>query len=328
MKRAYCFTSFQIDQTNFKNYCLNMKNLRYIIVGLEVCPKTKKEHYQAYVQFDKAISFLQAKKRIWKGAHIEAAQGSVEENQTYCSKENIFFEWGKAKSQGQRTDLENLMEEIREGKTDISLAEQYPCTFERYYRFIAHYRDMLKTRNNEAYLKEKFDKGKVQLNSFQKDCITLLKKQTERQVLWIKDGPGGAGKTFLSKYLLANENAFYTSNGKNSDISYAYNSQPYFIMDLSRSLQEHVNYGIIESVKNGILFSSKYKSTVKIFEPPKVIILANFFPTTNKLSLDRWQQVPLEMIKEWNKNINKSSGVILTQPTSYEISGPFEEIVY
>ena len=46
-------------------------------------------------------------------------------------------------------------------------------------------------------------------------------------------------------------------NGKSADIKYAFNGEKICIFDLSRSQSDHVNYEVMESVKNGVLFSSK-----------------------------------------------------------------------
>lgn len=59
-------------------------------------------------------------------------------------------------------------------------------------------------------------------------------------------------------------------------------------MDLTRSQENMLNYGMIESFKNGVFFSPKYNSITKIFKPVKMIIFANWLPDKEKLSEDRW----------------------------------------
>lgn len=60
------------------------------------------------------------------------------------------------------------------------------------------------------------------------------------------------------------------------------------IIDLSRSMEDHVPYEAIEDIKNGIFFSGKYESKMIVRNNPIVIIFANFEPDTSKLSKDRW----------------------------------------
>ena len=49
-----------------------------------------------------------------------------------------------------------------------------------------------------------------------------------------------------------------------------------------------MNYEVLESIKNGVLFSSKYDFKVKEFQVPHFIVLANFAPDESKLFYDRW----------------------------------------
>ncbi|KAH3828307.1 hypothetical protein DPMN_130261 [Dreissena polymorpha] len=68
-----------------------------------------------------------------------------------------------------------------------------------------------------------------------------------------------------------------------------YNGERWLIFDLVRSQQDHVNYEVIESIKNGIMKSHKYVPTTKWFTPPKMVVFMNTDPDMGKLSLDRYQ---------------------------------------
>jgi hypothetical protein len=43
------------------------------------------------------------------------------------------------------------------------------------------------------------------------------------------------------------------------------------IYDVPRTAENFVNYGVLEQVKNGLFFSSKYESEMAVFNPPHVI---------------------------------------------------------
>ena len=75
---------------------------------------------------------------------------------------------------------------------------------------------------------------------------------------------------------------------KRTDIKYAYTGQKVVIFDLTRSQEDHFNYEVMESLKNGIFFSSKYESKMKIYPSPHVIVFSNWAPQLNKMSPDRW----------------------------------------
>ena len=77
-------------------------------------------------------------------------------------------------------------------------------------------------------------------------------------------------------------------NGKSADVKFAYKGQKVCVFDLSRSQETHVNYEVIESIKNGVVFSTKYESEMKVFSTAHVVIMANFGPDRSKMSEDRW----------------------------------------
>lgn len=285
--RNVCFTSF-ICPT------MDQKELEYYIYQKEKCPTTGREHWQGYLELKKQ-SYKSAVQRIIGDpvAHIEARRGTQADAIRYCKKDESAvpgsrIEWGTPKKQGRRNDLEQVSRQIFEEKYDISeIATENQSLFIHYHSGI---KAALAIRDEIDTLQAlKLEMSSAVLNSFQATIFEFLMEQNNRQILWITDREGGKGKTFLSKYLVAEWDAFRCSNGKNSDIALAYNGEPIFIMDLSRTCEEYVNYDIIEQVKNGILFSGKYESKNKVFPVPRVLILSNFEPDRNKLTADRWQ---------------------------------------
>jgi hypothetical protein len=109
-----------------------------------------------------------------------------------------------------------------------------------------------------------------------------------RKVIWYVDEEGAMGKTVLAKHLIGECDAFYSSGGKVADIAHAYQGQRIVLFDLTRSMVEHVNYQVMESLKNGIIFSPKYASALKTNPVPHLVVFSNFPPDKTKLSQDRW----------------------------------------
>lgn len=62
----------------------------------------------------------------------------------------------------------------------------------------------------------------------------------------------------------------------------------------SRAEQGYVNYGALESSKNGHVFSGKYESGSKAFNKPHVICFANAPPDLESMSKDRWNVVHIQ----------------------------------
>lgn len=135
----------------------------------------------------------------------------------------------------------------------------------------------------------------IELKFWQKKALHYLINQGSRKVLWIYDEIGGIGKTTLAKYLAVNHDAVILHNGSTPDLAMAYNRQPYVVFDYTRT-EEKINYKALEHLKNGIIFSSKYISTMKFFTAPKILCLSNKPPDISGLSEDRWHI--LEFVRE------------------------------
>lgn len=87
---------------------------KYIIVGDEVGAEGT-PHHQGYVCFANPIRFATVQARLPAGAHLEVARGSGAQNRTYCSKERILLERGEVPTQGKRTDIEEVREQLAAG---------------------------------------------------------------------------------------------------------------------------------------------------------------------------------------------------------------------
>lgn len=133
------------------------------------------------------------------------------------------------------------------------------------------------------------------LRDWQQKLLTKLKEEPDdRTILWYSDPKGCSGKTSMAKYLAVHHNATVLNNAKTADLAYAINSQPnIIIINITRSNEQHTNYGAIESIKDGLIFSSKYESHTKLFNSPHVVIFANFEPNYNALTIDRWEIIHL-----------------------------------
>ncbi len=119
-----------------------------------------------------------------------------------------------------------------------------------------------------------------------------------RKIIWIWETVGNTGKTTFAKHsCMQNDGSGCTPhyiylNGKAADVKYAITQlqvKPDVVFwDLTRTKEDYVSYQGIEEVKNGIFFSTKYESGMCMFNPPHLVIFANFPPDMTKLSADRW----------------------------------------
>ena len=99
---------------------------------------------------------------------------------------------------------------------------------------------------------------------WQSTLLTMLDQPPDdRTIIWICDPTGGIGKTFLSKYLYS-RGAFVICPSRGTDVMYAYNNETIIVYDIPRSADEaYCNWGVLEKLKDGILFSGKYEAATK-----------------------------------------------------------------
>lgn len=129
-------------------------------------------------------------------------------------------------------------------------------------------------------------------------CKKIEFERDDRTINWVVDKVGGKGKTAFCKWIIENyKNVAYFTGGKANDITYQLiemNLNPDLcLFDLPRTNEGKISYNALEQIKNGIINSSKYKGGTKIFNPPTIIVFANFEPDYTMLSADRWNIIML-----------------------------------
>lgn len=133
--RDYPFTDYECDK-KFWEKMVKTEKVKYLIIGEEICPKTKKTHWQGFLYFMNPRSWS-AVRKLLAPRHVEPAGGSVEANTKYCSKDGkIIMEYGDKPVQGKRTDLSRLKEMIINGDSSKDIFEEMPGNFVRYNRGI------------------------------------------------------------------------------------------------------------------------------------------------------------------------------------------------
>lgn len=124
----------------------------------------------------------------------------------------------------------------------------------------------------------------------EKECIN---EPDGRTCHWVFDEIGNSGKSAFCKYMYVKHNALVIQGGKLADImNVIFNSDMEkincVIIDIPRNNKNKVSYSSIECILNGMITNTKYETGVKVFNPPVVMVLSNFPPEKDKLSLDRW----------------------------------------
>lgn len=139
----------------------------------------------------------------------------------------------------------------------------------------------------------------TEFKEWQQNILDLIKTEPDfRSIYWYYEEKGNVGKTALAKYILCNnKKTAIILAGKSNDMFHGiakhkeeHGIYPQIvIIDCPRSVQDFINYGAIEQIKNGLIYSGKYEGSQIIFDNPHVIVFANKLPDGSKLSLDRFK---------------------------------------
>ncbi len=290
--KNWCFTLNNYVDYNVQEI-LGLQCYSYLIVGREVGADGT-PHLQGYIQFRERKRFTAVQKIIAR-AHWEAARGTQEQNREYCSKDGDFEERGQPIVQGKHKKA-NLAEAV------IDWADNRPTTREMLLKYGGGFvqnkrkiKDCAEDIRQESIRDVKKRKyNDTVLRPWQAELRTALQDARDqdvdhRWVFWVYSTDGNVGKSYMANYLKYEFGAFVTDNGKTADIKYAYNGQHVVCFDFVRSSQDHINYEIIETIKNGRYTNTKYESRDFEFWPPRIVCFANQWPDIDKLSDDRWR---------------------------------------
>lgn len=142
--RNWCFTlnnpktPFDVDSNEFT--CdleqWHPNNCSYIVCQLEMGEQST-PHLQGYLELDRAVRLSTIRK--WApSAHFEPRYGTQAQAIEYAKKAETRtagpWEWGVAKNQGQRTDLAELVDQVKSGVSTLDIVSSNPSSL----RFISH----------------------------------------------------------------------------------------------------------------------------------------------------------------------------------------------
>ena len=252
------------------------------------------------------------RKLFGKTVHVEVMRANISEARTYVTKEDTRIsgpvEMGephdyqaKNRDAGKQNKWPEIRELIEAGATLDQLRQDDRYTAMTYMYVKAIEEHILRVYNRSR-LEEIPEEPKWR--PWQRQLLEMT--QDNRTITWIVDLPGGNGKTFLAKWAQRYQKAIRLEMGKLVDLKYAYSQSlaPVVYFDVTRYFADKMQWGFLENLKDGTFLSTKYKSRVVEFEPPKVVVFSNFEPRmTNTLdngsvervlSDDRWQVFKLQ----------------------------------
>lgn len=160
--RNYCFTAWNEDfsHINIKAFYNEYDDIiRGLLVGDEIAPTTGKRHWQGFIQFKNkktkggAFTILKHAFKINFSQGLFACKGTEKDNDIYCSKSNKTIKLGTFKTQGGRTDLEEIYRLIKNGSSMLYIAENFASQWTQYRRSFEKYKELCQQRSSRSIRK-------------------------------------------------------------------------------------------------------------------------------------------------------------------------------
>lgn len=315
--RNWCFTIFDYSSVlSTLQELRNDTNIVHCVYQEEQCPETKKMHLQGHIIFKHPVSMKKVKKVLRsESVHLEQMKGRPIDSYKYCTKDDshpedgIREEFGEMPKQGKRNDILRAQELIEQGASFDEVEKECFGVTIKYKQYIESAIRKKSTQKLKESIIEKY--SEVEWKPFQQEIIDICSGEPDkRKVYWYYEEDGNTGKSFLTRYMIAKENAVLFTGGKVQDILYAYNNERVIIFDLPRTYADNLDhiYTCIENFKNGQYLSTKYNSEMRIFEIPHIIVFSNYMPDESKLSADRYNIRNIKSTQKYSE-VNKGNTI-------------------
>lgn len=272
---------------------------RYMVYGREVGDRGT-PHLQGFLSLHNRKRFTQLRGYLGERFHIERAVGTPRQAASYCKKDGDFVEIGDEPPQrGARTDFDEFRAWIEENYTtpgacpsERDVAVAFPSLFLRYRRNLL---DLSRMLCPQPILETGV------LNEWQRELeVRLNEDPDDRTVNFYVDADGGKGKSWFCRWMLAfhGDKTQVLGVGKRDDLAHAIDvTKSIFLFNVPRGGMEFLQYGILEHLKDRMIFSPKYTSSMKLIcSKCHVVVFCNEAPDMEKMSQDRYAIIELDEI--------------------------------
>lgn len=301
----WCFTLNNYDDGDVEHLraLAQQGTTKYLVFGREVSPTTGTPHLQGYVIFSRSIRRSVAKQRLCRrdGIHVEPQR--ARDNQVasdYCKKDGDFEEFGEFQStnQGHRSDWDRYVDYIKDlGRmpTQDEIIQHNPGLWARYGRRCHVIANAFLERPK---LVPDDDEPRF---GWQTRCAGLIEAEeaANRKIFFVVDEEGNSGKSWMCRWALTKfpDKVQVLRIGKRDDLAYTIDeTKEVFLFDVPRSQMTFLQYSVLESLKDQMIFSPKYESSSKILRKrPQVIVFCNEEPDLTQLSRDRYEVIRVQV---------------------------------
>lgn len=262
----------------------------YLVIGKEV-GDTGTPHLQGFLIWKRDVRMGTIKRVLLQRAHLERARGTSTQAANYCKKDGEFWEHGSLPdpARGRRRDWEHFREFVinHDGGniTDRELFLEFPGIYarhrERIHEFVALIRQPIALQDGELR------------PGWQTDLWGVLENPPDpRAIHFLVDPVGNTGKSWFCAYALTQrpDDVQVLRVGKRDDLAHSIDPRKnVFLFDVPRNQMEFFQYSILEMIKDRMVYSPKYASTMKIIQrATHVVVFCNEPPLGDTLSEDRY----------------------------------------
>lgn len=294
MSRRYCFTLNNYTEPEYAHVLDALRsNTKYWVVGKEV-GESGTPHLQGFCIFDSVWTLARIKRVVSDRAHFEFARGTSKQASDYCKKDGSFEEGGTCpNSQGRRSDWDQYISDVKElGRipTRRELCTRWPSLYARYPKACV---EIASYSVDPPCLTAGEPRG-----GWQQECAGILRGDPDdRTINFVVDVVGGAGKSWFCKWVVTKypDEVQVLRVGKRDDLAHAIDAtRSIFLFDIPREQMTYLQYSVLEMLKDRMVFSPKYESSMKILsKTPHVFVFSNEDPDRDVLTADRYNFIEL-----------------------------------
>jgi len=152
--RRYILTIYNVSEgwDSFSTICLKPEEIRLAAWQHEEGDTTHHDHIQLYIVCKKSVRVSQVKTWFINNPHIEKCNGDHDSCVKYCTKDEgrlhgpYYFPSMTevlAHTGGTRYDLKDMFNMVKEGKSELEIAEANPGTYGRSFKAIERYKNLV-----------------------------------------------------------------------------------------------------------------------------------------------------------------------------------------